>query len=113
MIITLTIFVCNEQLEYWKRNYHLKGSNSYVVYNGVDTDRFSPDWTPRGNGERLAIRLPEGAPVACWIAGFRPEKGHRVLLEAFSKIARRHDAHLLLAGDGVERDSIQIILQTA
>ena len=38
------------------------------------------------------------------VAGLRTEKNHALLLDAFARVANRHqDAHLLLVGDGVTR----------
>lgn len=107
-----TVFVCNEQLKYWQNEYLFTSTNAYVVHNGIDVDRFRTDWNVQPDTqldrqylERLNI--PKGAPVACCIAGFRTEKGHRILLGAFRQIVAAHGAHLLLAGDGTERKRVE------
>jgi glycosyltransferase involved in cell wall biosynthesis len=80
-------------------------SNVTVVPNGVDTDYFRP--TNDRHELRASLGLaPERRYIAC-IARFHPVKDHGTLLEAFAQLAKsRSDVHLLLVGDGTERDRL-------
>ena len=100
------VFVCRNQRDYWVRRFPELASLARVVYNGVDPRQY--DRRPlESEGIALRERLGIGreAFVFACIAGFRPEKGHALLLEAFSRL--RGDPILLLAGDGVTRSAIE------
>jgi glycosyltransferase involved in cell wall biosynthesis len=77
-----------------------------VISNGVDTDRFHPDV----HGERIRNELglsPE-IPLAGIVAALRSEKNHAALLEAMAIVRRSvPNAHLLIVGDGPERESLE------
>lgn len=67
-----------------------------VIPNGVDLERFRTVANQRGP-----------APVVLCLGRLSPEKGQAVLLEAFSKVAVRHQqAQLWLVGDGPQRESL-------
>lgn len=93
------IFVCNAQAEYWKANFSFLSNIATVIYNGVDPDYF--DRKPFEK-QRLELRrrldIPDQASVIACIAGFRPEKGHDILLNAFSRLGPM--PYLVLAGTG-------------
>jgi glycosyltransferase involved in cell wall biosynthesis len=106
------IFVCEAQANYWKSKYPALASTSVVVYNGVDIDYFCRAQFVRA-GEELKIRLeiPHYAPVVTCIAGFRQEKGHQYLIEAFTKLSG--EPYLVLVGDGELRKAIEKIVESS
>ena len=70
------------------------------------------DWFLHASAERTSARadlgLPADAPVVGKIARLFPLKGHHELLDAWpTVVARRPDARLLLAGDGVLQDALR------
>lgn len=69
------------------------------IFNGVDIKRFRP-----GAGRSFLSRtlnIPADVPVIGVIAGFRPEKGHDVILAAMELVLRAlPQARLLLVGSG-------------
>lgn len=75
------------------------------VPTGVDTEHFAP--VP--SGEKAALRtrlgLPPEAPLVGIIATLRSWKGHRYLIDAFAQFAPA-DAHLLIVGDGPQREAL-------
>jgi glycosyltransferase involved in cell wall biosynthesis len=75
-----------------------------VVKNALDLGRYT-------GGERFRERwrLPANQPLLLFIARFIPAKGLREVIEALPAIRRRHDAHLLLVGDGPERASAEAL----
>lgn len=65
-------------------------SKYVVIPNGIDVDRFHAP--PRGDG---------AGPVVGAVGRFTSEKGHEVLVEAFSRVRRRlPGARLILVGSG-------------
>ena len=74
-----------------------------VVYNGVDTKIFSP--APREVGPEQVF---PGKYIVS-VGSFIPRKGHRYLLNAFGKVAQRHQHFglVIVGGDGEERAPLQ------
>jgi phosphatidylinositol alpha-mannosyltransferase len=70
-----------------------------IVPNGLDVERFAhPETVPDG--------VPEGRRLL-WVSRLDPQKGFRVLVQAFALLAREHrDLSLLVAGDGRDRHAI-------
>lgn len=96
------IFVCNAQKAYWQSKYPFLRKSSQVIYNGVDTDYFDPSkFLEIGLEFRQTLGIPQDGRVVCHVAGFRPEKGHVILLGAFSEVLETvPNAYLIFAGDG-------------
>lgn len=78
-----------------------------VVYNGVDTDLFSP--RSDGAGVRREFNIPSHHLVVGHLGRVTPWKGQHYLIEAFARIANEApDVSLLLVGDPVfDNDSYQ------
>jgi len=109
------ICVCKAQESYWQGKYPFLRGRTTVIYNGVDAEWFDPD-KARIAGAQLRERygVPADAFVACCIAGFRPEKGHGHLLQAFKQVVSNcPNAYLLLAGDGVLRKEMELLAAEA
>jgi glycosyltransferase involved in cell wall biosynthesis len=71
-----------------------------VVPNGIDTEHFTPHFTP---GER-----PAGAPLVVCVGRLCRQKGQDVLLRAWPEVLRQlPDARLVLVGDGPDRDALR------
>lgn len=93
------IFVCKNQRDYWLNKYPELEPNSVVIYNGIDPDAFQrKENEEQGRTLLNDLKIPNDAFVITCIAGFRPEKGHAILLRAFAGLSKK--ARLLLAGDG-------------
>ncbi|WP_295405069.1 glycosyltransferase family 4 protein [uncultured Thiocystis sp.] len=101
------VFVCMRQREYWLKKYHFLEGNSEVIYNGIDTDHFEPiAFIDEGRLFRKIHEIPYDATVLTCIAGFRPEKGQKILVDAYAMIDRK-DTFVVFAGDGQTRQAIQ------
>jgi glycosyltransferase involved in cell wall biosynthesis len=102
------IFVCHAQQAHWVRKMPSLAVNSTVVHNGVDTYRFKRGLVaPAASTLRERLSL-HGRKVIVHIAGFRPEKGHSLLVDAFAELCRQsNDSVLVFAGDGVLRNEIE------
>ncbi len=100
------IFVCRHQSEFWVEKYPELRSKSVVVHNGVDVELFQRN-PFKGAAESLksSLGIPVGAPIIICVAGFRKEKNHQQLIEAFSRLD--DEPYLLLAGDGKLRAEIE------
>lgn len=74
------------------------------VPTGIDLERF------RSGGDRAAARAQLGLPASSQLVGIvatlRSWKGHRYLLEAIAASAR-NDIHLVIVGDGPQRESLE------
>ena len=77
-----------------------------VIYNGIDTDRFSRN--PETRKEyRKQLGISDGSPVVGIIARLNPIKDHATLLKAFSKVSQTlPDAVLLIVGGGEMEDAL-------
>jgi glycosyltransferase involved in cell wall biosynthesis len=74
-----------------------------VIPNGVDPSPFDR----AESVDRSSIGVPPGATLALYVGRLDPQKGLPVLLDAAAKIISiRPDWHLVLAGDGPERDAL-------
>lgn len=74
-----------------------------VILNGVDTDKFHP-------GRQLELRRKEGISDSDFVIGcvgrLDPVKNHELLLKAFSKLRIDPTPHLVLVGDGPEKERL-------
>ncbi len=103
------ICVCRAQESHWHRKFPFLIGKTRVIYNGLDTEKFNPSHAQQSGWQlRQQLGISEQAKVICHIAAFRPEKGHRALLDTFQLLLRHHlDVQLLLAGDGELRSHIE------
>lgn len=99
------IFVCRNQAHHWETKYPFLSGRYTVIHNGVDVSYFDPRAFDASRTEfRRRLSIPPEASVVSCIAGFRSEKGHDILIEAFSHLD--HHVYMLLAGDGPTRNVI-------
>jgi glycosyltransferase involved in cell wall biosynthesis len=104
------VFVCQAQRDHWVKKYPGLAPPARVIYNGIDTDRFRPDAAAAEARElRARLEISENTPVFSCIAAFRPEKGHDILIRAFSNADPR--AVLLLAGAGEMRAGVEDLVR--
>jgi glycosyltransferase involved in cell wall biosynthesis len=109
--LSALIFVCHQQRQYWIRRFPELDRIAHVVYNGVETERLERrDFERAAAKLRQSLGLPDSAFIFTCIAGFRPEKGHVLLLRAFSQLSG--EPFLLLAGEGPERKEIERLAQS-
>ena len=82
------------------------GAPISLIYNGVDLARYDdPEVCCTLQGE---YSIPHGAPIVGVVARLEPEKGHPTLLDAWPGVlASVADAHLLIVGEGSQRESLE------
>lgn len=103
------VFVCKAQQAHWQKRFPFLIFNSVCIHNGIDTGYFQRSAVTQSAIDDLRSKLgiTEEARLVCHIAAFRPEKGQRLLLEAFISLAFEFpEVHLVLAGDGPLRTEI-------
>jgi glycosyltransferase involved in cell wall biosynthesis len=72
-----------------------------LIPNGVDPDLFHP-----GPAERSQFGLPSDAPVALMASALSPSKR---VLEGIEAAGRVPDLHLIVAGDGPQRERVRAV----
>lgn len=76
-----------------------------ILPNGFDTDAFQPSATSR-TAVRQELGIAADVPLIGLVARFDPQKNHQGFVHAASLlIAKRPDAHFLLAGGGVDPEN--------
>jgi glycosyltransferase involved in cell wall biosynthesis len=82
------------------------GAPISLIYNGVDLSRYAePEVCCTLHGE---YPIPVDAPIVGVVARLEPEKGHPTLLDAWPAVLGAvPNAHLLIVGEGTERDSLE------
>lgn len=86
-----------------KEVWHVPENRIHYIPNGVSTDRFVP---------RVNTKLRQELEIKCsdcvfgTVAHLRPEKNFPMLIRSFAKVFKNKAAHLMLVGDGSERDRL-------
>jgi len=100
------VFVCRAQAAHWIRRFPELADRAVVIYNGVDTNKYARETVSASDLEfRRKWGIPDKFAVLCCVAGFRREKGHAILVEAFERAGLKNVA-LVLAGDGPLRPDL-------
>jgi len=104
------IFVCERQKDEWVRQHPHLLRRSRVVYNGIDPYFYDPvPLRKLGDDFRRQHSIPTDAFLIACIAGFRPEKGHDILVHAFSRMPA--DCWLILVGDGDLKEKTEQLIK--
>lgn len=83
------------------------GRRGEVIYNGVDTNRFSPELS-RNWQWRRDLGLPDDAVVFGQVSALQPHKRHKLLIEAVAAASRTFpNIYLVLVGSGPEKHAIE------
>lgn len=91
--------------EYLIRHEKIPKEKIEVIYNAVDPQRISSNFSREAAKERLG--LPLGCLVVSQVAVLRPDKAHDVLLKAARLVVQQFpEAHFLIVGDGPRKSSL-------
>lgn len=104
------VAVAEAQARYLAEREGVPGERICVIPNGVDIERFTPSPERSARGRALAAELTgsAGGPLLGVVAALRPEKGHRVLLEALPALRRRYPGlSVAFVGEGAERAALE------
>lgn len=78
-----------------------------VIRNGCDVRRFDPARRPPPE-LRPSLGIGQSDPVVVVLGRLEPQKGHHLLLDAFSEVRRRWPrAHLVCVGEGALRAELE------
>ena len=108
------VFGCAAQQALWTGAFGLETESTEVIYNGVDSDFFSPEheFGP-GNSGRHELDIPGDAVVVGSIGRLAPEKSFDLLIRAMAALSRTgRDAYLVIAGDGADRAKLEQLAET-
>ena len=82
-----------------------------VILNGIDTHRFAPG--AHSTVLRRQMAVDDAALVIGHVGRMAPVKNHRLLLQAFARVAPTHPtAHLALIGDGELRGELEALVDS-
>jgi len=83
----------------------------HVVANGIDTSSFTPRPDTRSDVRR-ELGLPENAWVVGTVGRLAPEKDQALLVRAMAPLLSDR-RHLVIVGDGPERDALRTVIHEA
>lgn len=82
-----------------------------AVSNGIDLVRFQPG-TPDTDIFKK-FKLPQDVPIITYVGRIDVEKHLPILIAAFAKVRKKHDAHLLIVGSGQDTLNLKEIAHEA
>jgi glycosyltransferase involved in cell wall biosynthesis len=85
--------------------YHVAQPRLTVIPTAVSAARHAPATPAARRAARVALTIPFDAPVAAVIGALSPEKGVGLAIDA---VAQTPGVHLIVAGDGRERDELEV-----
>jgi glycosyltransferase involved in cell wall biosynthesis len=95
------------------RSYGYSPEKISVVYNGVDTKRFSPVSQGTRSALRSSLQIPDDGVVLVSAARLDPIKRLDRLIQAFAVLSLNHkELWLLLTGDGPLREELKALAQS-
>lgn len=102
------VAVSEGQKTYYVRTHGIKKSKIEVIFGAVDLSRFKQDVVPASL--KVDFGIPEHARIVGILAAMRPEKRHDLFLRMAEEVlSRRQDVYFILAGDGPERASLEVM----
>lgn len=101
------IAVARQHAEFQVNQERFPKSKVFLIPNGIDTDRFQLDSKKREQW-RSQLSISPTAPVVCIVAALRPEKNHKMFLNAAKLVSSQvPKAQFVIAGDGPLRGELQ------
>jgi len=109
------VFGCAAQRDIWMQRYRLDGDKCDVIYNGVDSARFSPDATKAASDQmRRELEIRDDDFVVGTVGQLRPVNNQAELIAAIARI--RHsvpNVRLVIAGDGPNRAGLEALAKAS
>lgn len=101
------IAVSHSNARYLVESKHLPSKKVVVIHNGCDLRRFDP-LRHHTNAVKQGLGLSESDPLMLVVGRLEPQKGHRVLLDAFAQVrAEFPSAVLACVGEGSLRGELE------
>jgi len=104
-LVAAFVAVSDPTAEVARRERECALSRLHVVKNGIDLSRFGPDESARAE-LRAELGIPAEAFVVGTVGRLFTEKGHAYLVRSLEPVLGRA-VHLIIAGDGPERDNLR------
>ena len=76
-----------------------------AVSNGVDLSRFTPGVAPKSLYKKF--KIPNNVPIVTYVGRLDAEKHLHVLVKAFKNVLTDHESHLVVVGDGNDRENME------
>jgi glycosyltransferase involved in cell wall biosynthesis len=109
--VTAYIAVSSANARYLINEKGLPPKKVVTIRPGTSLDRFHPDKVAP-SGLRSSLGIEEDAPIVLVLARLEPQKGHRILLDAWKSVTVAFPrARLICLSDGSLRD--ELLLQTS
>ncbi len=87
--------------KFWK----LRSGKVQLIPNGIDLQAFGAQ--SQREQRRAELAIPPGAPVIGFVGHLRPVKNPVRLIRAFAEVRHSQAPHLLILGEGEEREAIR------
>jgi glycosyltransferase involved in cell wall biosynthesis len=105
--VTKYIAVSKANRDYLVNEKRLPANKVVVVRNGISLERFDTGRAPPAELRR-ALGIAENAPIVVVAARLEPQKGHRILFDAWRLVTQSFpQARLLVVGEGSLRDQLR------
>lgn len=105
--VDLLVFGSSRQRAEWTQRYRLAGTPACVIHNGVDAQRFTRPSSQGAAAARQQLAVPAQRIVLGTVGRLAPEKNQMAMVRALARLCGEGlDVHLLLAGDGPQREAI-------
>ncbi len=106
------IAVASSVGDFFSKQAWIRRDRITVIHNGVDIEAIERFVRERGADEVARVRaelgLQNDEKIILNVARLKPQKDHRVLIEAFALFSHTHsDYHLVIIGDGIERKRLE------
>ena len=86
----------------------------HMLSNGIDLSRFTATSSEQVKRQlKEELNVPQDKTLITMISSLTTEKGHTTALEAMKQLSKTHDNfHLLIVGDGPERQSLESLSES-
>lgn len=75
-----------------------------AISNGIDLSRFQAGRVPKTLYKKY--KIPEKRKIITYVGRLDAEKHLQVLVKAFARVKKNKDAHLVIVGDGTDRENL-------
>ena len=99
-VVTPVICVSRSVAEHVQKLEFAPARNCHVIYNGVNTNVFSPLEPEKRRQKRLSLDWAEDDFIWLCAARFHPQKAHTFLIDAVARLPETSRSRLVLAGEG-------------
>jgi len=79
------------------------------VSNGIDLSRFAPGKPSKALMDKF--KLPTDKPIISFVGRVDAEKHVSVLIHAFIRVIKQHNAHLMIVGDGTDLANLRELVR--